>query len=152
MRFSDRLLDRLKQAGWNEGRSSFQNLHVFQTALGDVLHSTAYRVLLEFAGLDIGRRVFFEPYYATLALRSRQLLPPNFRETLCPVALTTYWSDTTVWIDENGRVFLLEPDELSYLAASMDAALEILVLDGKPEPVPQELHPGHWDIENSDNL
>ena len=123
----------------------------FQAALGPILHSVARQVLTEFADLAIGRRVFFDLYYVKLALKERHLLPPGLRETLCPVALTTYWSDTTVWMDENERVFLLEPDELSYLAGSMDAALEILVFDGKPEPWPQELQPGHWEIENSEN-
>lgn len=142
-------MDQLYQAGWSEGRCASKQLEEFQVALGPTLHSAARKVLLEFADLMIGRRVFFDFYYVKLALNEGCKLPLFLRNSICPVALTSYWSDTSVWIDERGRVFLLEPDELSYFAGSMDAALEILVLCGEPESVPQELRPGRWEIEMS---
>ena len=146
MRFSNKLLGRLVEAGWREGRCASEHLPEFQVALGPILHSAAHEVLAEFADLAIGRRVFFDLYYVKLALNERRKLPLSLCHSLCPVAHTSYWSDTSVWIDECGHVFLLEPDELSYFASSMDTALEILVLGGDPEPVPQEHQPGHWEI------
>ena len=146
MRFSNKLLGRLDEAGWREGRCASEYLQEFQVALGPILHSAARKVLAEFAGLAIGRRVFLDLYYVKLALNERSKLPLGLRDSVCPIALTSYWSDASVWIDECGRVFLLEPGELSYFAGSVDTALEILVLGGDPEPVPQDLQPGHWEI------
>ena len=146
MRFSKALLKKIKNDGWHEQRSAAKEMQAYQAALGTVLHPAAIPVLNEFAGLDLGRRIFFDSLYAKAGLRQRQALPARFRKTLCPVALTTYWCDATVWMDVQGRVFLLEPDELTYLAPSMDQALEILILNGETDHIPDDLEPGCWKI------
>lgn len=146
MRFSHKLSQMLCEAGWHPGRCAAEYLQQFKNILGEVMHPAACAVLAEFADLAIGKRVFFDLYYVKLALNEREKLPLSLRDSLCPIALTSYWSDATVWIDHHGRIFLLEPGELSYFSGSMDEAMEALVLGGEPEPVPNELQPGHWAI------
>ena len=146
MRFSPALLQALKCAGWTEGRVSEQ-LQEFADVLGATLHPAACGVLSEFAGLAVGRRVFFDAYYAALELKRLTTLPEPFRGSLCPVGVTHYWTDTGIWIDRGGRVFLLETSDLWFFAHSIEAALEIMVVGGKPEDVEDpELLPGRWPI------
>lgn len=146
MRFSDRLAKALVSSGWSSGRRNDAVLSSYRNQLGSCFHAVAASIILEFGGLGVGSRVFFDVYYAELDLRYYPQVTAAIGLEVCPIALTTYHIDAVVWVASTGEVFLVEPGDVFYVAPTFDESLEILICDGNFLSAPQSLHPGRWKI------
>jgi hypothetical protein len=136
-RFSNELEAKLKDAGWFDGRKTNQELRM----LDFPMHSPGTAFLNEFGGLVIGATLFCHAYDVNRQYPYRDRLATANLPNCLPVAGSWYWCEGSLWLDELGRAYQADDNELAFVGESVEQAMELLVLRKK---IPT--HYPRWDV------
>ncbi len=129
MKASKELKAALILSGWYEGRKSEETI----ASLSYPIHQKAREFLLEFGDLAIGAGVgktllTYESYLNSLH-EDQMPVPDMVPGGLVIIGRTEYWSDGTLWMDEEGQVYISDSyDQVGLVARDIISALEIMIL------------------------
>jgi hypothetical protein len=129
-RFSNELKKSLKKAGWFPGRETDAEI----VKLDFTMHTPGIRFLKEFGGLVIWGTVFAYAWYINKFYRDRILLASANLPNCLPIAVSWYWCEGELWMDELGQIYQVGDGIMALVSGTVEDALEILVVRKKDIP------------------
>ena len=129
----------LANAGWFPGRQTdaeVSKLH-FQ------MHAPGIRFMTEFGGLFLGNVIHVTARDANYSYKYRDRISAANLPNCLPVAMSWYWCEGELWMDELGRIYQADDNQLALVSDTVGEALEILIV--RQKEIPADFP--RWDIE-----